>query len=374
MNQVVQSSEVITFAERVMALLDEGSFNATYKFAVLLGIMDVCIEQTSITGDPPNSITTRQLAERVASLYWGQTLPFQVAQGEAKELRQNKGGQAEIVSEIITYQAKHKLRASSTLRRAQAIDIESYQSFIHKIEWKLIEMPLPKLQRIAGHYSPFIYQINWSDDVKKAHAFQRGGLYAQGFDNRLHLQPNVGRYFATLNSLLRPLIYRQWAAMVARINKLDDARLEAHLFGFDRISTKKTHGVLQEIQSQRCFFCHNKLGKDFDVDHFIPWTRYPNNCLENFVLAHSKCNRNKRHYLASEEHLENWLLRFKDDELCNDFESAARSITWESHMANSLGIGRAIYGSLPENALLWKGHKDQFVESSSYAIQRCFES
>jgi len=371
MNQVVQSSEVITFAERVMALLDEGSFNATYKFAVLLGIMDVCIEQTSITGDPPNSITTRQLAERVASLYWGQTLPFQVAQGEAKELRQNKGGQAEIVSEIITYQAKHKLRASSTLRRAQAIDIESYQSFIHKIEWKLIEMPLPKLQRIAGHYSPFIYQINWSDDVKKAHAFQRGGLYAQGFDNRLHLQPNVGRYFATLNSLLRPLIYRQWAAMVARINKLDDARLEAHLFGFDRISTTRTRGFLQDMQENKCFFCQSELNGGTDVDHFIPWARYPNNCLENLVLAHRKCNAAKKHHLASQRHLENWLLRFQNADLRGNFIDAAREMSWECRHDNSLSIGRSIYLNTPTQTPLWESGKN-FSFADKYHLARAF--
>jgi len=373
MSRIIQSDDVITFAERVMALLEEGSFNATYKYAVLLGIMDVCMEQTSTTGAPPAFITTRQLAERVASLYWGQTLPFEVEHKNARELRQNKGGQAEIVKEIITYQTRHSLRPSSTFARAQSVDAKAYQKFMHKVEWKLIEMPLPKLQRIAGHYSPFIYQINWTDDPPKSTVFQRDKSYVNGFDNHLHLMPNVGQYFATLNSLLRPLIYRQWAAMVAKINSLDDARLEAHLFGADRISTKRTHAVLQEIQENRCFFCHDRLNNNFDVDHFIPWTRYPNNCLENLVLAHRQCNGSKRHYLAAELHLDSWLLRFKDDGLRSDLENAAQAIAWESRMAQSLGIGRAIYGSIPDKTPLWK-RGSQFVEASSFAIQRCFEA
>jgi hypothetical protein len=34
--------------------------------------------------------------------------------------------------------------------------------------------------------------------------------------------------------LLRPLIQRKWAAMVAKLNRLEDAKLERVLFGFDR--------------------------------------------------------------------------------------------------------------------------------------------
>lgn len=34
----------IEFATRLLALLDEGQFTATYKYAVLLGLMDLCFE------------------------------------------------------------------------------------------------------------------------------------------------------------------------------------------------------------------------------------------------------------------------------------------------------------------------------------------
>ena len=30
-----------------------------------------------------------------------------------------------------------------------------------------------------------------------------------------------------------------------------------------------------------------------DVDHFMPWVRYPNNAVENLVLAHNHCNRSR---------------------------------------------------------------------------------
>jgi len=67
---------LIRFAEKVLALLDQGSFTATYKYAVLLGIMDLCMEQVSRTGQPPTSVTTRQLAEKMIELYWPHTLRY----------------------------------------------------------------------------------------------------------------------------------------------------------------------------------------------------------------------------------------------------------------------------------------------------------
>jgi len=42
-------------------------------------------------------------------------------------------------------------------------------------------------------------------------------------------------YLVQLNGLLRPLIQRKWAAMVARLNRLEDARFERMPFGFDRV-------------------------------------------------------------------------------------------------------------------------------------------
>ena len=62
-------TDAIGFAERVVALLDEGAFTATYKYAVLLGLLDVVLERTGRAGEPPDVVTTRQLAEKVVELY-----------------------------------------------------------------------------------------------------------------------------------------------------------------------------------------------------------------------------------------------------------------------------------------------------------------
>ena len=46
-----------------------------------------------------------------------------------------------------------------------------------------------------------------------------------------------------------------------------------------------------------------------EVDHFIPWSKYPRDLAHNFVLAHSECNRRKSDMLAAERHLDTWLVR-----------------------------------------------------------------
>ena len=42
----------IAFDEKVLELLDEGRYTATYKYAVLLALMDLCLERTQASGTP----------------------------------------------------------------------------------------------------------------------------------------------------------------------------------------------------------------------------------------------------------------------------------------------------------------------------------
>jgi hypothetical protein len=96
----------IAFAEKVLELLDEGRYTATYKYAVLLALIDLCLEQTRASGAPPDVLTTRQLAEKIVELYWSHTQLF-VGQTQSRILRQNAGGQAEIVTAIVQFRTHH---------------------------------------------------------------------------------------------------------------------------------------------------------------------------------------------------------------------------------------------------------------------------
>jgi hypothetical protein len=60
-------NDVVALAEKVLALLGEGRYTATYKYAVLLALMDLCLEKTQADGAAPDMVTTRELAERVVA-------------------------------------------------------------------------------------------------------------------------------------------------------------------------------------------------------------------------------------------------------------------------------------------------------------------
>src|SRR5437867_3032664 len=101
------------------------------------------------------------------------------------------------------------------------------------------------------------------------------------------LRPGVGEALVRLNHLLRPLIHHQWAVKVATLNRLDEYQLERFLFGAERVPLERVRGPIIELQEGRCFYCAERLasraGQTPDVDHFIPWSRYPDDSLENLV-------------------------------------------------------------------------------------------
>ena len=99
----------IRFAEKLLTLLDQGGFTATYKYGVLLGLLELCLERSARDGAAPDFVTTRQLAEKIVELYWPHTLAFRPR--DELVLRQNRGGQA-------TEQSSHVgLTLSTTHRR-----------------------------------------------------------------------------------------------------------------------------------------------------------------------------------------------------------------------------------------------------------------
>lgn len=350
----------IALAEKVLALLDEGRFTATYKYAVLLGLMDLCLEKTSRAGRPPDMIVTRELAEKVLEIYWPHCVPY-AAGAQATVLIQNAGrpgARARIVRAIMEFRQRVARAGSSQPSRARSTDPDGFERLVREVEWTLIQMPLPRLQQLGHGYDPFLYSIAWDKDVRKGEvgAYQRGD--PSDFDNRIHLMADVGAHLVMLNGLLRPFIHREWARQVAQINGLEEARLEEFLFGAARIPLDPVRPGLQEIQDGRCFYCGDRLGpgarRGPEVDHFIPWARYPNNAVENLVVAHERCNGHKRDFLAATEHVDRWRSRIAPETpLADDLRTLAGELDWETDRERSMGVARGIYLNLPPDVPLW---------------------
>ncbi|MFO0589465.1 MAG: HNH endonuclease domain-containing protein [Polyangiaceae bacterium] len=369
----------LQLAERLIQLLDRGGFTSTYKYAVLIALMDLCMELTSAReGLPPESITTDQLARKVIELYWPHTAPF----GEKGVLRQNSGKrmtpegkvdtQIEIIQHIERFREKIGPTATS-LSLSRAIHLAgrgAYEELVRAVEWTLIEWPLPRLQIIGREEDRFLYDYAFSKETSKREvvSYQRGQVVFdpttnRGFNNALNLRPGVGASLIALSGLLRPLVYRSWTLMVAHLNNLPESPLEGFLFGEERIPLDPVRPGLMDVQRGRCFYCEKGLsdaGK-VHVDHFVPWSRHADNGIDNLVVAHERCNLSKSDFLAAAEHVEHW--RERSRSRAADLAQIARDQTWESHPDRTVSVARAIYHGLPGDARLWlSGQKFELIE------------
>lgn len=348
----------VAFAEKVLELLDEGRYTATYKYAVLLAMIDLCLDHADRSGEPPSVLTTPELAARVVELYWPHAAPYP-DHPPARVLRQNVGGQAEIVAAVADFRARHAPVAATPWKARSAAPRE-YERLVRFVEWKLVQMPLPRLQTMGTATEEFIYRIHWTRAVRRAEvqAYQEGR--ASDFDNRVVLLPGVGQYLRDLNGLLRPLIHRKWVEMVAAVNGLPEMRLQEFLFGKDRVDTGPVRAPLWELQERRCFYCGGRIREPVGavVDHFIPWARYADDGLDNLVVADDRCNGWKSASLAASDHVARWAARFSPGPTAAGLEAVASTTGWIRDVRRTHGAGRAIYLGLPETAMLWLRRKE----------------
>ena len=170
----------------------------------------------------------------------------------------------------------------------------------------------------------------------------------------------MGDHLIRLNGLLRPLLYRHWAGMVARINRLEESRLESFLFGTKRQDLGPVRKALIDLQGGACFYCGRPARSGAEVDHFIPWSRYPDDGLDNLVVADRRCNAKKRDFLAATRHVERWRARMEEQVIAE----IADNIGWERDILPTLGTARAIYWGLPEGTPLW-AQNDEFTPANS---------
>lgn len=347
------TDDALRFAERLLALLDATRYSATYKFATLLALVDVTAERTGLNGLAPDVIPAREVARRVIELYWPQTTPYGTPTdgGEPRVLSQ--APQNDIPSKLTAWRVARGLIDVASLDDARAADLDGWATLEADLIAIVIGMPLAKLQRFGdGRRSVedrFIYDFSWPDEVSC------GAVARPGFDDSIRFQPDVAGWLVRLAPLIRPLVQAKWASMVAARNAdlTDSDRLHDFLFGAERVSLDRVRDPLAEAQDRECFYCAGRLARSWDVDHFIPWSRHPDNSLDNLVAAHPSCNNSKSASLAGLEHLRHWTERFTDTTVSLRIQDVHISSRWPRRPDRILATARAIYLWLPVGTRLW---------------------
>ena len=78
--------------------------------------------------------------------------------------------------------------------------------------------------------------------------------------------------------LLRDLIQGAWVRFVQKLNanRLGNITdLGTFLFGQERASLDAYRPILMDVQHGTCLYCRKPLPRQIEVDHFVPWSRYP---------------------------------------------------------------------------------------------------
>ena len=150
----------VAFLDKLQRLLAEGDFTATYKFAVLLGLVGLSVEAPLHT----DTFTTRQLAEKVVELYWAQVQPF-----DDQLLLQNAHRQARIVTAVARFRDEAARTGLATLPVAAIAQRlpPRWERLLDEVEWSLVEMPLTRLQRLPSGTDEFIYSVSWSLSIRR---------------------------------------------------------------------------------------------------------------------------------------------------------------------------------------------------------------
>ena len=303
--------------------MTEGGFVATYKYALLHAIADLCVENDPNAEDGSLTLTVDQIAGKFIELYWRQTqhFPARTVRGDLV-LKQNAGKQAAVINTLRELHRPYQSRLPSLKD-----DPRAWRTAIRQVGRTVKVMPLWKLQTIGTRPVEFLYRNEPGAD-------------------RIVLFPGVALCFRAFYGLIIELVRGGRVRFIRRHNDAVRESLELYtfLFGSDRANLDAYLTVLADIEGTRCFYCERTIGGRPHVDHFIPWARYPNDLGHNFVLAHDRCNGSKSDYLAAEEHLEHWAER--NASLGQQLSDAYHASRLDHDADASVWIARWAYGQL----------------------------
>jgi hypothetical protein len=137
------SDEQIQFLVNLQRILDEGQFVASYKFALLLALADLSVEQGDDSG-ATLPVASEAIAGKFIQYYWRQAVPYPAAT-YALVLRQNTGKQAAILNLVRSARG----RRGDTLPAFMNQNAQ-WRPLVRAVAQIVRVMPLWKLQTVKG--------------------------------------------------------------------------------------------------------------------------------------------------------------------------------------------------------------------------------
>lgn len=342
LGQHLESGELI---QRVLSLLDDGRRAATYKPALLLALVELCLERADGSGSL--TLPLSDVADRVMALYWPHSRPYSPT-GEV--LRQSTTPRSRILEALARLRADSGATAATPLARVASFHAGAYARARSEVAMTLAMQPIPRLQRpgtvgTSVDYPRFLYD----DSQFRAEGRPRTSNPA------IVLRPGVAQALARSAPLMRIAVQDVWTREVVHINRMrtEEEQLRTFLFGAGRLSLRAVAEGFRDAGVRGCFWCNGPLSDVGHVDHVIPWSFYANDDLANLVLTDATCNTDKRDRLVTSTLVQRWLAR--DPGMLS---SLAADIQWPLDSPRTVAVATTAYRYLADGMPLWAGRRD----------------
>jgi hypothetical protein len=338
----------LSFIDYLQRLLDEGSFVASYKYALLMALADLSVEKGDNSGDAL-PLHARDIALKFIRYYSRQAQPFPTANDiDQNILHQNSGQQAALVGLVQEDPATYNAGGlQSIISRHQ-----HNTALVNKATQTVTKMPLWKLQTIGREVDDFLYEN-------------------RGKGCEFELKPGVAFCFRRFHGFIYRMAQDGWIRFIRERKQNqqllgESTDLGQFMFGVDRSILKPYFNLLVDLQDDKCFYCGNST-KTKQVDHFIPWSWYSVDLGHNFVLSCNTCNSQKRDMLAAPHHLDKWLNRN------TEFDIELKSYFEIKHLPHDLDISNYItrwaYDRVARSSgYTWSGGSDVEKIAADYLI------
>ena len=288
---VPSAESQLAFLNKLQRLFAEGDFTATYKYALLIALAELAVEQGADDAAPMR-LSNRQIAGRFIALYWRQASPYSTGRTSTVPgvLLQNLGAQAAVVTAVEAFRHNNP---AATLQSAR--HCPGFPRLVSAVAATVSAQPLTYLQNFGGTTDPFLYERDGPGVIR--------------------LKAGVAWCFRRFQPLVQQLVRAHWIDHVRRNRRnhsiLGDAGdLEQFLFETPRQSLGVVAQELRRLEGSICFYCGGRTDS-VDVNHFVAFAQYPRDLAHNLVLAHPTCNRRKSDSLAARPYLERWLERLE---------------------------------------------------------------
>ena len=291
----------LEFLKKVEVLLAQGRFTSTYKFALLIALTNIAVERGDDTSDELK-VGLDEIARQYLALYWNMARPYPRINAILKQNRE-----ASKPSKMITLlkdEARHSQSSYQRLRVYRA----SRDRLVNETRRTLAKDVLYRLQTVG----------KTAESEKDRFLYDHPPTAAECAKlEYITLKTGVAACLRRLRGVIIAMVQSRWALWVRENNKklAADRQLEKFLFGPTRTNVADYAERFYELQSGRCFYSGDRLAgpRGGEVDHFIPWARYPFDSPFNLVLTSRKINNSLRDELKPAEWKAQWLARNQRD-------------------------------------------------------------